>query len=67
MKTIEILELRTLIIFLIENESEAIPPYERGVIEALYSCGKISESSFNRIDRVLTSIIRKDIISLRRA
>jgi hypothetical protein len=67
MRTTEILELRTVAIFLIENENEAIPPYRKGIIEALYCCGKISEASFHRIDKVLTAIIRKDIISLRRA
>ena len=67
MKTIEILELRAIANFLIENGSETIPPYRKGIIDALYYSGKITEASFHRIDKVLTAIIRKDIISLRRA
>jgi hypothetical protein len=67
MITTEILELRAIATFLIENGSKTIPPYRKGIIEALYCCGKISEASFHRIDKVLTAIIRKDIISLRRA
>lgn len=65
MKTIKILELRSIAGLLIESKNGIIPPYYMGIIDALYYSGRITEASFIRIDRLLASIIRKKIISLR--
>ena len=65
MKTTKILEMRLKIAILLENKNKEIPAYFRGMIDALYMSNRISEASFHRIDKLLTAIIRDEIVSFK--